>query len=358
MAEVQELKAQIMEMNAAMIEQAANMKILTDLVAKLTAPASAQAPAPAPQPAPAAQPEPPDHWATGWQQHQAGIAVAQPGQTAPPLRPIHPKDIEKPEKYDLTGDGWLEWSRHFVRFLDRNDAPHYRWAALLKSIEGLKGKPVTASDEATWAADLELGAIGEWKSQLETYLCSYTKGRAREIIRHAGTAGALDAWRILADKGHSQRPMHQQALRTKAYGPRTGVPAKDLELAIMRWETDVRLFEQACAPEVMSEPNRRMFLENMCPDKLRDHLSAQGPLRYPTGDSLRTEISDWVQKELERGSKAPKAAALEPHWPDSPTEEGSVDYEEADGADLVAQIGLSSMHIHSSMPYLQRSARS
>ena len=154
MAEVQELKAQIMEMNAAMIEQAANMKILTDLVAKLTAPASSPAPAPAPQPAPATQPEPPDHWATGWQQHQAGIAVAQPGQTAPPLRPIHPKDIEKPEKYDLTGDGWLEWSRHFVRFLDRNDAPHYRWTALLKSIEGFKGKPVTASDEATWAADL------------------------------------------------------------------------------------------------------------------------------------------------------------------------------------------------------------
>ena len=51
-AEVQELKAQIMEMNAAMSEQAANMKLLTDLVAKMT-PTSTTMPAPASAPTPA-----------------------------------------------------------------------------------------------------------------------------------------------------------------------------------------------------------------------------------------------------------------------------------------------------------------
>ena len=96
--------------------------------------------------------------------------------------------------------------------------------------------------------------------------------------------------------------MHQQAMRTKSYAPRTNVLAKDFELAIMRWENGVRNFEKACAPEIILEPNRCMFLENMCPDRFRDSLTAQGPSRFPSWDALRTEISDWLQKKLERGA--------------------------------------------------------
>ena len=329
MAEVEKLKAQIEMMIVC-------MKQLSDQVEKLmTAPAPALTPPPAP--APTSQPQPQTEPPDAWQRYKqaADNANAQPGAaapplSAPPLRPINPKDVEKPEKFDSTGDGWLEWSKAFTRFLDRNDAPNCRWSSLLKAIESLKGRPITAQDEVAWEAQLGLGNISDWKAQLEAYLGSYTKGRAREIVRHAGTAGALDAWRILADKGHSLRPMHQQALRSKAYAPRTNVPAKDLEMTIIRWENDVRLFEEACAPEVVSEQNRRMFLENMCPDRLRDHLSAQGPLRFPTGDSLRTEISDWIQKELERSTRNPKAAALETHWPDGAAEDDVVDPDEAE----------------------------
>ena len=162
-----------------------------------------------------------------------------------PLRPIHPKDIEKPEKYDTVADGWLEWSKGFLNFLDRNDSPHNRWSALLKQVEALKGRPITSQDEADWQSSLGIGNIANWKAQLEAYLSSYTKGRAREIVRNAGTSGALDAWRILADKGYSQRPIHQSARRAKAYAQRKNVNLKDLEMAIMRWETDVRLFEEA-----------------------------------------------------------------------------------------------------------------
>lgn len=65
-------------------------------------------------------------------------------------------------------------------------------------------------------------------------------------------------------------------MRSKAYAPRANVLAKHFELAIMRWENDVRNFEEACAPEIISEPNRRTFLENMRPDHLPGHLMAQG----------------------------------------------------------------------------------
>ena len=228
-----------------------------------------------------------------------------------PLRPIHPKDIEKPEKYDTVADGWLEWSKGFLNFLDRNDSPHNRWSALLKQVEAFKGRPITSQDEADWQNSLGIGNIADWKAQLEAYLSSYTKGRAREIVRNAGTSGALDAWRILADKGYSQRPIHQSARRAKAYAPRKNVNLKDLEMAIMRWETDVRLFEEACAPEVMSEPNKRMMLEDMCPDRLRDHLLDHGPAKFPDWDALRKGISDWTQRELERGAPTSRLAAVE-----------------------------------------------
>lgn len=106
-------------------------------------------------------------------------------------------------------DGWLEWAKSFARFFDRNDAPNCRWSALFKTIDGFKGRPITVQDEGAWEVQLVRGNIIDRKAQLEAYFSSYTKGRAREIARHAGAAGALDAWRILIDKGHSLKPMHQ-----------------------------------------------------------------------------------------------------------------------------------------------------
>ena len=75
---------------------------------------------------------------------------------------------------------------------------------------------------------------------MEVYLGSYTKGRAKELVEHCGATGARNAWRIQPDKGLSQRPLHQHALHTKVYSPKTNVPAKDLEVETIRWENDVR----------------------------------------------------------------------------------------------------------------------
>ena len=133
MTEVEQLKAQIETMVAVMQQLSAQVEKLMSTPSSswtptTTAPAPAMpAPAPAmPAPAPMPQPQPQqqagqqDPW-QAWQRYQAdNIATAQPettsppptaqpGTTAPPpLRPINPKDVERPEKYDSTGDGWLE----------------------------------------------------------------------------------------------------------------------------------------------------------------------------------------------------------------------------------------------------------
>ena len=92
-AEVEGLKAQV----AAML---AGMQLLNEQVQKLVAkPTQPQAmPAPAPTIQPQQQAGQQDPWLGSWQRYQAGnVATAQPGTTAPPpLRPINPKDVEKP----------------------------------------------------------------------------------------------------------------------------------------------------------------------------------------------------------------------------------------------------------------------
>ena len=73
-------------------------------------------------------------------------------------------------------------------------------------------------------------------------------------------------------------PMHQHELRTKVYTVKRNVAAKNLGDTILRWENRVKLFEEACAHDTMSEAN-------MCPDRLRDYLQTHGVLRFAICDA-------------------------------------------------------------------------
>ena len=183
------------------------------------------------------------------------------------LKPTHHKDIAKPDVYNGDPDKWLKWSKNFKRCLDRNDQPHNRWSALLNKVEQLRGKSVTTADEDRCTVELLLGPMGQWRDQLKAYFQNYTSGSAKVVAEACGERKALDAWRQLADKGHSGLPLHVNELRVKAYSPKTLVPAKALEAAIALWETDVQLCADASGDE-FTEANRRMFLERMCPEKL------------------------------------------------------------------------------------------
>ena len=80
----------------------------------------------------------------------------------------------------------------------------------------------------------------------------------------------------MADKGYSLRLEQVKDLRRAAYSPKPAVPAKDLELAITEWVADVARFEEASGhPHV--EELRRLNLQEMCPEKLRDNIRGCGP---------------------------------------------------------------------------------
>ena len=84
-----------------------------------------------------------------------------------------------------------------------------------------------------------------WKDHLNQALESYTTGKARITVKACVDARALDAWRMLSDKGCSKRLAHANVLRKRSLYPRTCVPAKDLGHAIVKWEADIKLYEIA-----------------------------------------------------------------------------------------------------------------
>ncbi len=229
------------------------------------------------------------------------------GDAKQPPKPMDRKDIDKPERYSGAADAWLKWSRTFKRFLRRQDA---RWPLLLDEVEKKKGRPVTKEDEVKWDEDLGLGGhVKMFKEQLNEYLESYTSSAARLLVEACGDTRALDAWRQLADKGHSLREQHIHALRRKAYFPKAASQLKDLEAHISMWETDIELFI-AATKESFPEPNMKMNLIDMCPEKLRAVLKEREH-RLPTYGDVKLEIADWLADNA-GAVKHGRAAALEP----------------------------------------------
>ena len=176
------------------------------------------------------------------------------------------------------------------------DGKDRRWEPLLDEVEKLRGKPVKANNEKDWEAQLALGPIEQFKKQLNCYLLKYTKGSAHAVVEAGDVRGVLDVWRQMADKGHSQRDAHIMTLREKAYNPRKAVQPKDLEIAIALWEKDVAYFSRATG-ERISEPNVKLMLINMCPERLRYHLKLRSD-RLTDYDDIKTEIVEWLAEEI------------------------------------------------------------
>ena len=142
---------------------------------------------------------------------------------------------------------WLTWSKSFMRYLRRRD---WRWPGLLKKIQELKGRPVTKEDEKQWAWILNIRSMEQFKDQLNEYLESFTTKEAKATVIACGEHNALDAWRKLAERGFSTRPIHSHELLKLALFLKIAVQAKEFEMAIASWERDVHTFEAASSEKV------------------------------------------------------------------------------------------------------------
>ena len=127
-----------------------------------------------------------------------------------------------------------------------------RRTQLLAAVEGLRGDPVTEKHEKDWDRELRFGGISIFKHQLNMFFKQYITGAIRsEVVEICGTSRALDAWRILADRGCSQSPEALHDRLSKIIAPKKAVAAKDVEKAIAAWEHDIEVYRQAKPSYIM-----------------------------------------------------------------------------------------------------------
>ena len=170
--------------------------------------------------------------------------------------------------------------------------------------------------------------LDQLKDPLNEYLESFTSKDAKAIVDACGEHNALDAWRQLAEHGFSLRPTHINALMKSALWPRAAVPLKDLEMAIAMWETDVHVYEAATSDKVPLA-QRKVNLEEMCPESRRKHLKLLGPEKLASYEAMRAEIAEWVANEVRKPMR-PRAAALEQSAHSHGDGSGEMDFESMD----------------------------
>ena len=77
--------------------------------------------------------------------------------------------------------------------------------------------------------------------QLFQLLECFTTGDVAKLVVAGEERVVFITWSRMTDKGYSLRLEHVTDLRRKAFAPRIGVAATDLQLAIALWEKEVSL---------------------------------------------------------------------------------------------------------------------
>ena len=224
-----------------------------------------------------------------------------------PLRPPHPKDFDRPTQYAGGVESWAGWSKHFKQYMGLREP---RWPKLLEAAENFQGRSVTSPDEAQWIKEFRLGDIQPWKSSLNMYLEQHTKGSIKnEIIETCGVARVLDAWRIMADRGSSQRPELLHAKLSKIISPKKAVASKDVERAIAEWERDIEIYRSSKPEYIMEADQRLMLLMQLCPANLQTYfrMKTDGLTDY---DKMKMIIHDWLGYSENNPQRPGKVAAL------------------------------------------------
>ena len=226
-----------------------------------------------------------------------------------PLRDPHPKEFDPPQQYSGSADNWLFWSESFKDYVGIKDP---RWKKLLAAVESLQGVQVTDAHEKCWDRELKLGGIGIFKNRLHMYFKQYLKGAIRsEIVETGGETRALDAWRILADRGCSQRPEALHARLAKIIAPKKAVSAKEVERAIGEWERDIEVYRQAKPNYIMDADLQRMLLKQICPPQMQAYLRMQRDEVCDDYHRLKMAIHDWLGFPENQAAKGGKLATCE-----------------------------------------------
>ena len=206
------------------------------------------------------------------------------------LKDIDKKDVALPVKYKGEVTQWRHWYMKFTSFLNRRDQ---RWGKLLEEIRKKSQDPLgpDEEDEIFNNVGITSNTLREkFKFQLYEYLETYSEGLVHGMVAAGGTQGALEVFRGLCDDGFSMRDRHLRREYRKVTHPKQAT-FENLKKAIMDWETELGQYQAASGTE-MSEKEKIICLEDLCPDLLQQHLDSKESLK--TYGQYKTAINDYL----------------------------------------------------------------
>ena len=187
---------------------------------------------------------------------------------------MHIKDVEKPSKFH--GDKWLTWEDEFTTFLTRRDR---RWKEVLTAIKAKSDKPLSPDGLdalrmdptiTTYMAKKEV--FEAFKDQLYEYLKAFTSGDIHTMVLSNGVENSMESWRRLCDQGRSRRIRPLRDERRALFHPKQASTDTVIK-AIAEWEKRLAEYISVVPGDKMTEADKIMCLEDICPEVLQKYLS-------------------------------------------------------------------------------------
>ena len=218
-------------------------------------------------------------------------------------------------------------------FLSRRDA---RWGTLLETIRQRSTNPYTEEDVKEIFVLIGVRSVdlmARFKAQLYEYLETYTEGLTHSMVMAGGSMNAMEAFRQLCDEGFSARDRNLRKEYRKVSHPKQAT-YETLKRAILDWENELAQYELASG-KVMTEADKIMCLEDICPDGLQQHFETKEGLK--TYAACKPVINDFLANRARWGVKGTLNWSGIPEAEDVEAE--SDEQEEARVAQIEAIIG-------------------
>ena len=197
------------------------------------------------------------------------------------------KGIPKPDKFTGASGTWDSWWYKFKTWVE---SCHKNAVKIVAQVESQCDKEIT---ESSLEVDFDDGAELV-SAQARQALISLTEGEALEIVKNTsrGSHFGLEAMRRLLCKYDPQNPQANSALLKKVLHP-SQCSLDKLREGLESWENLKRKYEDR-RKKPLEDDICRSCLQQMCPNKLQDHLDLQAS-RLTSYDQVKAEVLAYLE---------------------------------------------------------------
>ena len=197
------------------------------------------------------------------------------------------KGIPKPDKFTGASGTWDSWWYKFKTWVE---SCHKNAVKIVAQVESQCDKEIT---ESGLEVDFDEGAELV-SAQARQAPISLTEGEALEIVKNTsrGSHFGLEAMRRLLCKYDPQNPQANSALLKKVLHP-SQCSLDKLREGLESWENLKRKYEDR-RKKPLEDDICRSCLQQMCPNKLQDHLDLQAS-RLTTYDQVKAEVLAYLE---------------------------------------------------------------